>query len=343
MVAGAGGPGAFAFHVGVLLVPTTLMGLSLPLMARGVVSRQEAAAPLVARLYAVNTLGAALGAAASGWWVIGTYGFTGAVRLAASLNLIAAVLTALVPSVATTADQAAATELRAPPAGGTGPTPGARLWPWFVLYGLTGAVALGLEIVFFRVIDTIMRSNSYTFGHVLSLYLALFSAGAAARSVMLRRARRPERWFLGLQFAVGVTSLAGPILLLAPLDLPDLAGIRRLMEGYLVTDGFALGGFSFSSGPDRARLLFANLAAPLLIMGAPVFLLGASFPPSRPWSPGGSRPWGGAPGRCCAATSRGTSPAPSWSASCSSTGWGRRARCGCWPACWSWPAWPPPA
>ncbi len=47
-----------AFHFLLLAVPTTLMGLSLPLLARGVVGEASEIAPLVGRLYAVNTLGA---------------------------------------------------------------------------------------------------------------------------------------------------------------------------------------------------------------------------------------------------------------------------------------------
>ena len=57
-------PAAFAFHFVLLIVPTTLMGLSLPLLTRGVVRNIAEAAPVVSRLYAANTLGAAAGAAA---------------------------------------------------------------------------------------------------------------------------------------------------------------------------------------------------------------------------------------------------------------------------------------
>ncbi len=83
---------SFAFHFALLVVPTTLMGLSLPLLSRGMVDRISEAAPLVGRLYAVNTVGAGVGALASGWLLIGNLGFLATVRLAGSLNLLAAVL-----------------------------------------------------------------------------------------------------------------------------------------------------------------------------------------------------------------------------------------------------------
>src|SRR5688572_16527624 len=85
-------PAAFAFHFVLLVVPTTLMGLSLPLLTRGVVRDIGEAAPVVSRLYAANTLGAAAGAAVAGWLLLGNLGFDGTVRLASTLNLVAAVI-----------------------------------------------------------------------------------------------------------------------------------------------------------------------------------------------------------------------------------------------------------
>ena len=73
----------FAFHFALLVVPTTLMGLSLPLLARGAVAASREIAPLVGRLYAANTLGAGAGAAVAGWVLLGELGFVATVRLAA--------------------------------------------------------------------------------------------------------------------------------------------------------------------------------------------------------------------------------------------------------------------
>jgi spermidine synthase len=262
---------SFAFHVALLIVPTTLMGLSLPLLARGLVERDADIAPLVGRLYAVNTLGAAAGAAACSWYLLGTFGFVGAIRLAAAGNLTAAVL-GLLGSLGSVrsplrSDAAQTEQLSAGAAD--------RAWPWYLLYGLTGAVALGLEVLSFRVVDTVMRSNSYTFGHVLSLYLLLFGIGGAIGARLVRRARRPDQWFLWLQAAAGVGALAGLLLLLAPLKLPDIggSGLRPFLERYYATDGLASG-----FGIGRQETVYVTLVAPLLVMGIPVVCFGAAFP-----------------------------------------------------------------
>jgi spermidine synthase/MFS family permease len=261
---------AFAFHFVLLIVPTTLMGLSLPLVSRGVVDRIEEAGPLVGRLYAANTLGAGLGAGISGWILIGSLGFVGVVRLAGLLNLLAAVC---ILTLWRTASRATAeipsTENVVPAA-----TPG-RTWPWFAVYGLTGAVALGLEIVFFRLVDALMRSNSYTFGHVLSLYLVLFGIGAAVASRFVGRTRRPDRWFLGIQFAVGVLALLGPLILV---EVPKLLGVYGPFKSHFAIDGYNVGGYRFDSAREILRVGFVHLFGPLLIMGAPVLAMGASFP-----------------------------------------------------------------
>ncbi|HEX2046889.1 MAG TPA: fused MFS/spermidine synthase [Acidimicrobiales bacterium] len=266
---------AFAFNFALLVVPTTLMGLSLPLLARGLVERVEDAGPLVGRLYAVNTLGAGVGAGISGWVVIGSLGFEGTVRLAGTLNLLAVLLLA------------GTRALRAAPAGaGGGPSPAGgpgraaatsdgRIWPWYVVYGLTGAVALGLEVVFFRVVDAIMRGNAYTFGHLLMLYLLLFGAGAAIGARLVRRAAQPGRWFLALQFGVGVTALAG---LLVFVEVPGRIGLGGPLERQFAIDGYDLGQYDLSSLQEVVRFTFIHLAGPLLVMGLPVLLMGASFP-----------------------------------------------------------------
>ncbi len=269
---------AFAFHFVLLVIPTVLMGLSLPLVARGIVERIADAPALVGRLYAVNTIGAGLGAAASGWILMGTFGFVGTVRLAAALNVVAAALVVTLWRAAS----AATPEPPAEPAPAE-PAPGAMdsgdgekpVWPWFVIYALTGAVALGLEVVFFRVVDALMRSNSYTFGHVLAIYLLLFGVGAAVASRFAGRTRQPERWFLGLQYGVGVAALAGLIVLVYG---PDLLGVEGPLRRHFAIDGYNTGGYKFSPPSELARMAFVHLLGPLLIMGLPVLLMGASYP-----------------------------------------------------------------
>jgi predicted membrane-bound spermidine synthase len=264
-------PAAFAFHFLLLVVPTTLMGLSLPLLTRGVVRDIGEAAPVVSRLYAANTLGAAAGAAVGGWLLLGNLGFDGTVRLASSLNLVAAVIVLMLWS-------AAPREAQTPPAPGS---PGAaaassdRVRPWLALYAATGAAALALEVVYFRLVDGIMRSNSYTFAHVLTLYLLLFGAGAAVAGERARRAVRPDAAFLWIQFWIGAASLLG---VLALLNAPPLFGLKQSLEQYFRGEGFIYGFESVTDLRSGMAAVFAHIIAPALVMGVPVFLMGYAYP-----------------------------------------------------------------
>jgi spermidine synthase len=275
VVPGLGGTlASFLFHFVLLVVPTVLMGISLPVVARGVVDRIEDAAPLVGRLYAVNTVGAGLGAAVSGWLLVGNLGFVATVRLAGTINLLAGASVFLLWRAAARARAAAPVPAPAPTSG-VSEVAAPRAWPWYLLYGTTGAVALGMELIFFRVIDTLMRSNSYTFGHVLMLYLVLFGTGTAIASLFVAKARRPQRWFLGLQFGVGVAALAGLLLLV---EGPGLLGIDGPFTRHFTKDGYNLGQYQFWPLRELGRITFVHVLGPLAVMGLPVLLMGAAFP-----------------------------------------------------------------
>lgn len=258
--------GTFAFNLVVLVVPTTLMGVSLPLLGRGVVSSISDAAHRLSRLYAINTFGAAVGAAASGWFLLGTIGFVASIRLASALYLLAAVAAFALYRQATDGESAAR------PAPAAGPDPAVR---WYLAYGVTGAVALGLEVVFLRLVDALMRSNAYTFAHVLTLYLVCFAVGSAVGARLVSKVARPGRAFLLLQLGIGATALLG-LLLLVYLPLPPLRG---MFESYFASDGYLTTGPSMpETGRAAAKFGFVFLLGPLTIMGLPVALMGVAYP-----------------------------------------------------------------
>jgi len=264
-------PAAFAFHFVLLVVPTTLMGVSLPLLTRGIVQTIGEAAPVASRLYAANTLGAAAGAAVGGWVLLGNLGFEGTVQLASSLNLAAAAVVLAVRYLAREAPIAVPAHV---PAGAFGDEQ-SRIWPWLALYAATGAAALALEVVYFRLVDGIMRSNSYSFAHVLTLYLLLFGAGAALAGERARRSARPDVAFLWIQFWIGAASLLGVLVLT---NVLPAIGLRQSLQQYFAGEGFIYGFESVTNLRSLAAAVFAHLLAPALVMGAPVFLMGYAYP-----------------------------------------------------------------
>lgn len=78
--------GVMAFAL--VFVPTLLMGATLPLLVAHQVKACAHVGMAVSHLYFVNTLGAALGALLAVFVVLGGFGMSGAVKIAALLNLI---------------------------------------------------------------------------------------------------------------------------------------------------------------------------------------------------------------------------------------------------------------
>ena len=253
-----------------LLAPTALMGMSLPFLVRAVVSRAEGAGRRIGFLYGVNTLGAAAGALAAPWLLIRYYGIDGAVRWAALANLAvglaAFVLARVLPSI-----DVGTAEPPAPAAAGVEARAGRPFGLWLALYALSGFCALSLEIVWFRLVDVVVRSWAFTFGTVLAIYLLGSAVGSLIGARVVSRITRPLRAFLLVQCALLVYSGVAVLLLyLLPPDTPFYRWYYDYWRGY---DGFALG-----QDWEWGRLLRLYALMPALLYGVPTILMGLSFP-----------------------------------------------------------------
>ena len=71
---------------GLLLPPTICMGATLPLLARFLTDRAEEVGTQVGRLYGANTLGAVLGTAAAGFWLLPVLGLRATTTWTAAAN-----------------------------------------------------------------------------------------------------------------------------------------------------------------------------------------------------------------------------------------------------------------
>jgi SAM-dependent methyltransferase len=255
-----------------LVVPTTLMGMSLPLLARAVVTHAPGAGRTLGFLYGLNMLGASLGALLAPWVLIRFLGISGALRVAAVLNLSAGFLAWLAaPSRGPRTDVAA----DAPPAApvlAKDETGTASLGVWLGLYALSGFCALGLEILWFRVVDVAVRSTAFTFGTVLFLYLLGSAAGSLAGARLVPRIREPLRAFLSAQCAlVALAALSLGLLAWLPAKAPLLGWYVRYWTGEIPP-------VSLGSSEDLAGVARLYLLLPLFLFGLPTFLMGLSFP-----------------------------------------------------------------
>jgi spermidine synthase len=267
-----------------LLLPTFFMGVSLPLLARGLVRSVRASPRLIALLYASNTLGAAVGAFTAPWVLIPRFGLERSLWLAAAVNLICAVM-----AVRLGISQRDATRNEAP-----GPditqedASTAQVLPfrmWVALYGLTGFIALGLEIAWFRLLGVLLKSTSFTFGAVLAVYLAGLGVGAVVGARTVGRSRRPGATFLMLQYgitfyaALSVTALVMTLGSGHPIKLVRFLGSYEPVNVYeTFARTAALGWFNGDAVQALTELAILYIVVPAILVGPPTLLMGLSFP-----------------------------------------------------------------
>lgn len=84
--AGAQGLATFALSFGLVLLPTLLMGSTLPMLVAYAVQSSHNVGKSVGMLYFINTLGSAVASMLAGVWLLGAFGQTGSVQVAAGLN-----------------------------------------------------------------------------------------------------------------------------------------------------------------------------------------------------------------------------------------------------------------
>jgi predicted membrane-bound spermidine synthase len=260
-------------HFLALVVPTTLMGMSLPFLAQAAVAHSETASRTIGILYGLNVVGAALGAISTPWLLIRFLGIEGAVAVGAACNLAAgAIVLVLALGSSARAAPDSATRLVTPAAGTEGQEPAGQqpFSLWVVLYGASGFCALALEIIWFRVIDVAVKSTAFTFGSVLGVYLLGLAAGSLWAGQFAPRLTRPLHTFLTAQcLLLGYSAAALLALVHLPVDLPVYGQWFSYWAGSEPT--------SFGAGEDLRLTASLYVLLPLFLYAPPTFLMGVSF------------------------------------------------------------------
>jgi spermidine synthase len=217
----------FACAFVVLLIPTMMMGLTLPLLSAASVVRGPRFSSRVSALYAVNTAGAVTGALLTGFVLIGAIGVSRTFLLAAMLNgLVGLGAIALDRWTGDDAPADAAPTSRADaPAAAAGP---AVIW-WVM--AASGFASLALEVVWFRLMVQMLDATTYAFTTTLAVVLVGIAAGGAISARWLRRRTDWHQWLVVVQVATAVAVLVGAGLLTweRPLGLPPIRALQRVV------------------------------------------------------------------------------------------------------------------
>jgi spermidine synthase len=172
----------------VLIVPTSLMGATLPLIVKSAIAREDRVGGKIGLLYAINTTGAIVGALVAGFYFIAELGVERSFQIAAATNiaigLIAVLASYLIPAPAPLAPSAPGNHAPYAPNAPYAPyAPGSLvLWVFFV----SGIMSLALEIIWFRILVVFLRPTAYAFTIMLACVLAGIALGSAIAAPVLR-------------------------------------------------------------------------------------------------------------------------------------------------------------
>ena len=242
-----------------LLGPTILMGGTLPLLAAWLQKSSSDPGRRSVRFYSVNTLGAVLGAALAGFWLVQTFGMIKTLQAAALINFVIGILAVmlgrkrLVEADANSEPIAATKEPQviAP-----------RILHWAgLIVALTGGVSMGLEVLASRSSALIFGPSLQSFAVVLIAFILGIGLGSAWIASLRPRKRGSERMVVVLLCvaAAWVALLVFKIELWVDFYRWARTGLARTPVGYIYHE-----------------LLSAGVA--VVILGLPAALIGAVLP-----------------------------------------------------------------
>lgn len=247
----------FTLAVLCVLLPAIWMGGTLPILARFLVVRVEATRGAVARLYALNNLGAVLGAGLAGFWTLSAFGIRPSLAAASAMNVLAAYLAIRAQARALSDEASQAARAHPEPEAPERQARYTRAQYAATLVALfaTGFAAMGYEVLFTRVIALSFGSSTYSFTVMLMSFITGIGIGSAI--VARLRVERPLWLFGASQLAAAVALVA-----MTPLvsRLPYWTGLLRI---HLGTEGAA---FTLDQ-VAKAGLILLFLLVPTVCLG----------------------------------------------------------------------------
>ena len=266
-------PGFFVFSIWrfvlsclMLLVPTTLMGATLPVLAAALLRSINHRPNSITRLYTCNLVGAIFGTLAAGFVLLPSFGVRITIFVAALIN-IAIGIVAILADRASKSDFPDHISERLSFAEDSADTPSqdrgsVKFWMFCAL--ISGFVTISTQVAWTRLLSMIIGSSTYAF----SLVVALFLIGLSLGAYVIGRKDYSVRLLRSLFIVELVTAISLFVSLAVVGLLPDLlikAGLLLKLNSWL-------------------GLLSLQIASAALLILVPAFLMGAVMPLVLVWA-----------------------------------------------------------
>lgn len=241
----------FAFAM--MLIPTTFMGATLPIISKYCVTDDSRMGTQVSLLYALNTLGAAIGCLVTGFFLMGTFGILQTVLFAAGINLLIGIgaLSIYLETV-----PGADWKFRLPPLRMPRIDLNADQKFWMGISFVCGFTALAYEVLWTRLLVFSIASTVYSFSMMLTVFLLGIFLGSLLLIPLAARIPNIRTALLILQASIGLYVIG------------SLYGLESILSApwnsYNLTD------------PVMVFLRYFKDSAGLMLI--PTLLLGMCFP-----------------------------------------------------------------
>ncbi len=267
------------FSVVALIIPTTLMGGTLPALSQFISRRPEDLRGYLSFLYGFNTFGAVIGAFAAGFFFLRFYSVSTTLYIAIISNAFIGLAAVLLQNKAATVlvpdgpvKKRKGVNSRPSPSEISSSKSLKDLFPLkLVLWGIgvSGFCALGYEVLWSRILTIAVGASVYSFTTMLVAFLSGIALGSEVYGLQPKffrlkesRAERSILWFGIVQVIIGVTAL------LVTLFIRDIPVNSVRLQNFLLGTGTS----SF-----KVRT-WSNFLLAFFYMIVPAFFMGVAFP-----------------------------------------------------------------
>lgn len=247
----------FLFVAAILVIPTALMGGTLPVLSHALSRQPMPLGRTVGTVYAINTLGAMSGVLLAGYVLLPALGNRYTLLLAAGANLLVGIA-----AIAYSRAAGIGADDEAPGSAcdvlGDGAHRSVQAWVIAAALGVSGAVSMVYEVGWTRALALTIGSSTYAFSAMLVSVLAGIALGSGIYSrVRGALARRPAE-FAVLQLGIAV-AVAAAVLVYD--RIPDVVLMALRWSG---------------GAPLLVTFVQIGISAAVLLPGT--LLIGATFP-----------------------------------------------------------------
>lgn len=256
-------PARFMLSFLLLLVPTTCMGATLPVLSQFMTRTPLGLSRAAGTLYAVNTFGAVAGAAGAGFLLLPWLGRSETNGVAVAGNLILGLL-ALLAGKWTPASEAGSAHVTAEPAAPQDNEREAKTAEHAgrvaaLAFGITGFAAMSTQIGWTRALSLSIGSSTYAFSLIVAVFILGLALGGTWGARAAAKLKDPSGTLAFVLLLIGLFCMA----------LVTLLGIGPVLFFWLI---------AVASQWSFAALILVEALGIAILLLVPTFLMGATMP-----------------------------------------------------------------